>query len=173
MCNSVLLLLALSLPLLPSLVSLAPSADKPAGLSGFQNRKTSEFLFFLFKQEQKQLSNSLKSLQMCRHRFLMYKRAALIITTRTCKKTGPIIPNINTDCTKMSMIKDNSGFFYHYKKVWIHDRPIASTTRVYAAWVSLSRPTTVRTIPSLKPTLNLPSWLPPKNTEHKQHSKLI
>lgn len=62
---------------------------------------------------------------------------------------------------------------YNYKRVWIHDTPIASTTRVYAAWVSLSRPTTVRTIPSLKPTLNLPSWLPPKNTQHKHRSKLI
>lgn len=51
-------------------------------------------------------------------------------------------------------------------KVWNDNAPMASTINVYAAWVSLSRPTTVRTTPSLKPTLNLPSWLPPKSTQH-------
>lgn len=39
----------LSLPLLPSLVSVHPIADKAPWLTGLQNRKTSEFLFFFFQ----------------------------------------------------------------------------------------------------------------------------
>lgn len=38
---------------------------------------------------------------------------------------------------------------------------MASRINVYDATVSLSRLTTVLTTPSLKPTLNLPSWFPP------------
>lgn len=38
---------------------------------------------------------------------------------------------------------------------------MASRIRAYDATVSLSRLTTVLTTPSLKPTLNLPSWFPP------------
>lgn len=38
----------LSLLLLPALASLASSADKLPPLNAFQNRKTSEFLFFFF-----------------------------------------------------------------------------------------------------------------------------
>lgn len=61
---------------------------------------------------------------------------------------------INTQYVKMTKIKDQ--VFASFEK-YIYDTPIASMIRVYAACVSLSRPTTVRTIPSLKPTLNLPS----------------
>lgn len=43
----------LSLPLLPSLVFLHPIADKAPWLTGLQNRKTSEFLFFFFSNRNK------------------------------------------------------------------------------------------------------------------------
>lgn len=39
---------------------------------------------------------------------------------------------------------------------------------MYDATVSLSRLTTVLTTPSLKPTLNLPSWFPPAAKEKQQ-----
>lgn len=91
-----------------------------------------------------------------------YKGAAL-------KTEAHVAPNLQPDRAKR-IIKDSLAINV---KVQIYDAPIASTIKVYAAWVSLSRPTTVRTTPSLKPTLNLPSWLPPKNTEHRHIPKLI
>lgn len=39
---------------------------------------------------------------------------------------------------------------------------------MYDATVSLSRLTTVLTTPSLKPTLNLPSWFPPAAKDKDQ-----
>lgn len=45
--------------------------------------------------------------------------------------------------------------------------PMASRISVYDATVSLSRLTTVLTTPSLKPTLNLPSWFPPAAAKDK------
>lgn len=46
--------------------------------------------------------------------------------------------------------------------------PMASRISVYDATVSLSRLTTVLTTPSLKPTLNLPSWFPPAAKDMEQ-----
>lgn len=146
---------------------------KPACLNGFQNRKTS-WVFVLFSNRNKGswaiVWNHCRC-TVCIVLFFViiviqkYKGAALKII----KKTTPIITNIHPDCV-MRMIKES---IIIKVKVWIHGTPIASTIRVYAAWVSLSRATTVRTTPSLKPTLNLPSWLPSKNTEHKHIPKLI
>lgn len=46
---------------------------------------------------------------------------------------------------------------------------MASRISAYDATVSLSRLTTVLTTPSLKPTLNLPSWFPPAAKDRDQN----
>lgn len=53
----------------------------------------------------------------------------------------------------------------------VSNSPIASITSLYEACVSRSKPTTVRTTPVRKPTLNLPSWFPSVGT-HKCRSNL-
>lgn len=132
--------------------------------------KRQQFLFFLGKQEQRLWSKNLKLLHIGRHRY------RLITVTLNCKGAALKIRNKKWHYNKykhsLSIDDDTQTLLVRKIKVWPYDTPIASTMSVYAAWVSLSRPTTVRTIPSLKPTLNLPSWFPPVNIEHKLSAHL-
>lgn len=118
--------------------------------------KPQEFLFLL-KQEQMQLSKS----EITADWFFS------IIDEELDDKSSPTTASIHSSC----VMRQTRSFFPYKMKVYNPDKPIASTISVYDAWASLSSPTTVRTTPSLKPTLNLPSWLPPENKEHKRISK--
>lgn len=66
------------------------------------------------------------------------------------------------------MLKSNTG---SSKLSWKWEKlsPMASRISAYDATVSLSRLTTVLTTPSLKPTLNLPSWFPPAVKDRDQN----
>lgn len=160
--------------LFPPVLSLGPSLhisqfDSVLSKTG----RPQEFLFFLFKTGTKAVGQHSEVTAYRQSSIptppppniivtLKYKGAALKIRK---KKSQNNMSHYNKYKHSLG-IEDEPKILP--KWVWIQDKPIASTMRVYAAWVSLSSPTTVRTIPSLKPTLNLPSWFPPTLTEHKQ-----
>lgn len=104
------------------------------------------------------------------HCLLVYKKKKQNTKGGALKSRQQLNSETNTKADCGVRIKDD---IVMQVKIWNYNAPIASTINVYAACVSLSRPTTVRTTPSLKPTLNLPSWLPPISTQHIHKLRII